>query len=86
MKATRLVSLSQIIPHRASGYFWTGVGYRKGDFVAESILSHGGGGILSTAPDMALWAQAMMVGKLLKPEAIVQAWTPGRLKHGKNTG
>lgn len=86
MTNTRPVSLSAIIPNRASGYFWTGTGYRKGDFIAESILSYGGGGILSTAPDMALWAQAMMSGNLLKPEAIAQAWTPARLNNGHNTG
>ena len=86
MSDTRVVSLTAIIPNRASGYFWTGSAYRKGDFIAESILSYGGGGILSTGPDMALWAQAMMDGKLLKPEAIAQAWTPARLKDGKTTG
>lgn len=83
MTDTRPVSLSEIIPNRASGYFWTGQGYRKGDFIAGSILSYGGGGILSTAPDMALWAQAMMAGRLLKPEVIDQAWTPALLKDGK---
>jgi len=86
MADTRPVSLSEIIPNRASGYFWTGSGFRKGDFIAESILSYGGGGILSTAPDMALWAQAMMSGKLLKSEVIAQAWTPARLKDGEVAG
>jgi CubicO group peptidase (beta-lactamase class C family) len=86
MTNTRPVSLSAIIPNRASGYFWTGQGYRKGAFIAESILSYGGGGILSTAPDMALWAQALMSGKLLKPEALTQAWTPARLKDGATAG
>ena len=86
MTDTRPVSLSEIIPSRASGYFWTGRSYRRGDFIAESILSYGGGGILSTAPDMALWARAIMAGKLLKPEAITQAWTPARLKGGATTG
>jgi CubicO group peptidase (beta-lactamase class C family) len=86
MTNTRPVSLSAIIPNRASGYFWTGQAYRKGAFIAESILSYGGGGILSTAPDMALWAQALMSGKLLKPEALTQAWTPARLKDGATAG
>jgi len=86
MTNTRPVSLTDIIPNRASGYFWTGAGYRKGDFIAESILSYGGGGILSTAPDMALWAQAMMSAKLLKAEAIAQAWTPARLNSGETAG
>jgi D-alanyl-D-alanine carboxypeptidase len=86
MANTRAVSLSDIIPNRASGYHWTGSGFRKGDFIAESILSYGGGGVLSTGPDMARWAQAMMSAKLLKPEAISQAWTPARLNNGEATG
>lgn len=84
MRETRILSLSEIIPNRASGYSWNGNAYEKGTFIAGSILSYGGGGILSTAPDLALWAQAMMSAKLLKPEAIAQAWTPVRLNNGKN--
>jgi hypothetical protein len=86
MTNTRPVSLSAVIPNRASGYFWSGEAYRKGDFVAESILSYGGGGILSTAPDMALWAIAVMSGKLLKPGSIESAWTPARLQSGGSAG
>lgn len=85
MAATRPVSLSEIIPGRASGYAWAGSGFRKGEYVAESILSYGGGGILSTASDMARWAQAMLAGKLLKPDTIAQAWTPARLQNGNAT-
>jgi D-alanyl-D-alanine carboxypeptidase len=86
MTNTRPVSLSTLVTNRASGYFWTGQGYRKGDFIAESILSYGGGGILSTAPDMALWAQALMSGKILKPGALSQAWTPARFNDGTTSG
>ncbi len=86
MTHTRPVSLSAVIPNRASGYFWTGQAFRKGDYIAESILSYGGGGILSTTPDMVLWAQAMMSGKVLKPETIVHAWTPAKLNDGRASG
>jgi D-alanyl-D-alanine carboxypeptidase len=86
MTNTRPVSLSALVTNRASGYFWTGQGYRKGEFIAQSILSYGGGGILSTAPDMALWAQALISGKLLKPEVLTQAWTPARLNDSTTSG
>lgn len=86
MSDTRIVSHSDIIPGRASGYAWTGTGFRKGDFIAESILSYGGGGILSTAPDLALWALAMMESKVLKAGTLADAWTPARLKDGKSAG
>lgn len=85
MTNTRIVNLSAVIPNRASGYFWTGTAHRKGDFIAESILSYGGGGILSTGPDMARWAQAMAAGKVLRQETLADAWTPVRLKDGSAT-
>ena len=85
MTNTRPVSLSALVTNRASGYVWTGKEYRKGTFIAESVLSYGGGGILSTAPDMALWAEALMAGKILKPESLAQAWTPARLNNGTNS-
>ena len=35
---------------------------------------------------MALWAQALLTGKLLKPETISQAWTPASLNDGEQAG
>jgi D-alanyl-D-alanine carboxypeptidase len=88
MTHTRVLSLTAVIPGRASGYHWTGAGFRQGDFVAESILSYGGGGVLSTAPDLALWARVMLRkgGGILKPEAVAAAWTRMRLADGKESG
>src|SRR5258706_2392111 len=39
MADTRVVSLSEVIPNRASGYHWQKGAMVNGDFVAESILS-----------------------------------------------
>jgi D-alanyl-D-alanine carboxypeptidase len=86
MTNTRAVSLTELIPKRASGYVWTGRGFQRGDYVAESILSYGGGGIVATAPDLVLWGQALLAGKVLKPEALAQAWTPASLNGGGTSG
>ena len=82
MSHTRVVSLHDLVPHRASGYHLQGDRLVKGEFVAEPILAYGGGGIISTAPDMARWAAACLSAKLLKPETIAQAWTPARFNDG----
>ncbi len=82
MSATRVYDHSAVISGRASGYHWRGERFVNGDFVAEPILGYGGGGILSTAPDMAAWAGAFLSGKVLKQETIGQAWTPAKLKDG----
>lgn len=46
MTNSRVLGLTAVIPGRASGYHWTGTAFRKGDFVAESILAYGGGGVV----------------------------------------
>ncbi|MGE5609158.1 MAG: serine hydrolase domain-containing protein, partial [Bacillota bacterium] len=83
MSNTRIMSHSAIIPNRVSGYHWRDSAFRNGDFVAESVLAYGGGGIVSTATDMAKWASAFESEKLLKKATIEQAWTPAKLNSGK---
>ncbi|HEY7119789.1 MAG TPA: serine hydrolase domain-containing protein [Tepidisphaeraceae bacterium] len=83
MSSTRIVSLSALIPNRAAGYQWAGGTLRNGQYVAESILGYGGGGIVSTASDMAKWAIALDGEKLLKRATFEQAWTAMKLNDGK---
>jgi CubicO group peptidase (beta-lactamase class C family) len=82
MTQTRVISLSEIIPHRASGYNRAGNELCNGQFVAESILAYGGGGLLSTAADMAKWDLALRGDKLLPHSRLEQMWTPTRLNDG----
>lgn len=82
MKDTRVVSLSEIIPNRASGYTWDGTRFRNGLFVAETILSYGGGGIVSTVEDMTKWATALDGEALLKRSTLEDAWSGAPLNNG----
>jgi D-alanyl-D-alanine carboxypeptidase len=79
---TRIMSWSEIIPNRASGYQWRSGALHNGDFVAGSILAYGGGGILSSAQDMAKWAVALDGEKLLKKSTIEKAWSASKLNSG----
>ncbi|MDB5323203.1 MAG: Penicillin-binding protein 4 [Phycisphaerales bacterium] len=85
MTSTRIVSLSEIIPNRAAGYAWENGKLHNGHYVAESILGYGGGGIVSTAQDMAKWAIALDGEKLLKKATLESAWTPAKLNDGSNS-
>jgi D-alanyl-D-alanine carboxypeptidase len=85
MTHTRVLSLSDVIPHRASGYAWGGGALRRGDYIAESILSYGGGGVISTAADMAVWAQALAAGRVLPEPVLERAWTPETLSDGSKS-
>jgi CubicO group peptidase (beta-lactamase class C family) len=82
MTSTRIVSLSDIIPNRAAGYAWVKNHLQNGDFVAQSILGYGGGGIVSSARDMAKWAAAFDDERLLKKSSIEAAWTAMKLNDG----
>jgi len=85
MTNTRIVSLSEIIPNRAAGYYWENGKLHNGTYIAQSILSYGGGGIVSTAEDMAKWAIALDGDKLLKWASLQAAWTPMKLNDGSNS-
>lgn len=47
--------------------------------------AYAGGGLYSTVEDMARWVQALPLGKLLRPETLELATTPGTLADGRRT-
>jgi D-alanyl-D-alanine carboxypeptidase len=85
MSDTRVISLSEIIPNRASGYLWVNGRLQNGQFIAPSILGYAGGGLRSTVLDLAKWDAALYTEKLLKPGTLEQMWTPATLNDGTKT-
>ncbi len=73
-----------VVPRRAKGY-----DLRDGTLAYPMPLSvsvaGGGGAIRSTASDMLRWSQALLGGKLLKPESLALMIEPSRLKDGRLT-
>jgi len=71
-----------IVPRRSKGY-----GVRDGKIVFALPLavsvSGGAGSLRSTATDMLRWHQALLGGKLLKPESLALMLQPGRLSDGR---
>ena len=86
MDHTRVQDQSAIVPGRAEGYLWRGGKLARGQYVAQSILSYGGGGILSTAADLAKWDAGLRSEKLLKAATLEQMFTPATLNDGKKSG
>jgi CubicO group peptidase (beta-lactamase class C family) len=86
MGSTRVMSWSQLVPHRASGYVRRAGGLRNGDYVAGSILAYGGGGMLSTAADLAKFDQALDSERLVKRATLERMWTRAKLNDGKESG
>ena len=82
MTHTRVVSLSEIITNRAAGYVWEDGRIQNGHFLAGSILAYAGGGLRSTALDLAKWDAGLWSDQLLKPKTLEQMWTAATFNDG----
>ena len=82
MSNTSIYSWLDIIPHRAAGYLLSGTRWLNGQYIAPTVLAYPGGGILSTAGDLAKWDIALSQGRLLRAETRKEMWTPARLNDG----
>jgi len=85
MDHTRVQDLAAVIPGRAAGYVWDADKLSNGEYVTQSILSYGGGGILSTAEDLAKWDAALRSEKLLTKATLQQMWTPATFNDGRKS-
>ncbi len=75
----------RIIAHRSQGYVRRG-GELQNSGLMDSSYKLGGGGLCSSAPDLARFAQALLAGKLVSKEFLEQMWTPQRTASGAATG
>ena len=80
MAATRVTSLTDIVPNRARGYAW-----REGRLQNEDDWPavRPSGGFLSSALDLAKWEMALLGDRILKEPARREMWTPVRLNDGR---
>jgi len=85
MSDTRVVSLSEIITNRASGYAWEQGRLQNGHFIAPTILGYAGGGFRSTVLDLAKWDAALYDEKILKQSSLELMWTTAELNDGSKS-
>ena len=85
MDDTRVISLSNLITNRASGYLWENGELRNGRYIAPTILAYAGGGLRSTVLDLAKWDAALYTEKILKRSSLDQMWTPMKLNDGSDS-
>lgn len=85
MTSTFLEHPQEMVPHRARQYVKAGPRVRNAPY-ADLSIKWAGGGVISTAEDLARFHIALDEGRLLKPETLARMYTPARLNDGSETG
>lgn len=80
--STRIISESDIIPHRSSGYERADGKLKNQEWVAPKINTTADGSLYLTARDLALWDLALYGDKILDARMREASWTPVKLNDG----
>ena len=83
MGQTQADDFFAVIPHRTRWYHKDKSGLVRNAGVLDSSYKIPGGGYVTTAEDLMRFAQALMDGKILKPDTLAQMWSPTKLTGGK---
>ena len=84
MTHTFVDDVFEIVPHRARGYQKI-QGQVKNAGLMDSSYKIPGGGYVTNAEDLVRFAQALMDGKIVKPDTLAQMWTPAKIAGGKRS-
>lgn len=80
---TRIISESEIVPHRAAGYEWVKGELKNQSWVAPKLNTTADGSLYLTAHDLALWDLALSGNQILSENIRTASWTPVKLNNGK---
>ena len=86
MTRTFVDDVYAIIPHRARGYRKTEKGEIINAPLHDTSIKVPGGGLVTTAEDLAKFAIAINTNQLVKPETLAQMWTKPKTSDGKEQG
>jgi CubicO group peptidase (beta-lactamase class C family) len=82
MSHTHVISLADIIPNRATGYWFRDGRLRNADFTGQAHLGGPDVNVLTTATDMAKWVIAVSSDGPWTQASRKAMWTPARLNDG----
>src|SRR5271157_530618 len=86
MEETQADNFFAVIQHRSRGYHKDKAGVVENAGVLDSSYKIPGGGLISSADDMARFEIAIMANKLIKPVTREVMWTPQKAADGSSTG
>src|SRR3954453_14136500 len=84
MKSSRYGHQREVIPGRVAGYERTAGGYQIAKYISMT-QPYAAGSLMSTGDGLALWAEALAEGKVIKKESLERMTTPAKLKSGMST-
>ncbi|WP_439470323.1 serine hydrolase [Brevundimonas sp.] len=82
MSATRVISDTDVIPRRASGYEMRAGRLRNQAWVSPTFNSTADGTIYTTVEDMGRWENALVEGRVLSAASLEKMWTVFPLADG----
>ena len=83
MPTIRIITESDVVPHRASGYLPTDSGWRHQDWVAPKLNTTADGSMLLSVRDLVAWADVVRRRAVLSKESWAQMLSPVTLSSGK---
>jgi len=83
MDTARIISESDIVPNRSSGYVMVKGELKNQGWIAPSLNTTADGSYYMTVLDLAKWDAALYTEKVLKKSSLEQMWTPAKLNSGK---
>ena len=86
MTRTFVDDVYAIISNRARGYRKTQAGEIQNAPLHDTSIKVPGGGLVTTAEDLAKFAIAVNTNQLVKPETLAQMWTKPKTRDGKEQG
>lgn len=85
LRHTRPDVAAEVVPGRAGGYErakGAGGGFTNADYISTTTAASAGA-MRSTVGDLLRWHEALLGGKLLRPQSLRMMLSPGRLKDGR---
>ena len=86
MEETQADDFFAVVPHRSRWYHKDKAGVVQNAGVLDSSYKIPGGGLISSADDLARFEIAIMANKLLKPATREAMWTPQKAADGSQNG
>ena len=83
MSTVRVISESDIVPHRASGYLPDGTGFVHQNWVSPTLNTTADGSLLISVRDFVAWNAVVRNRRVLSNESWAQLFTPIRLTSGR---